>query len=264
MNIVFFTQEDPFYVKIFFNEFLKNYPFLDEIKAIVISQSLGKKSPLKLASQMYDFYGLYNFVRVGSKYVYNTIMGKRKISSNGNASGIKTYTLEQLACAYGLNIIKRSDLNSKSFRELIRKYDADLFISVASSIIFKKDLIDIPRLDCINIHNAPLPQYRGMLPNFWQLYYGETQAGITVHRIEVGIDTGEIISQQYVPIDPHDSLNDLIIKTKKEDARIMIQIIEDYRNGQISYKKMEGDGTYFSFPTRENVREFKRRGKRLL
>ncbi len=264
MNIVFFTQEDPFYIKVFFDEFLKNYGSRDNIKAIVISRLMAKKSTFKLARQMYDFYGLHNFVRVGSKYAYRKIMGRKRISSNGTAAKMKTYTLQQLAGAFGLNVIERSDLNSKSFRELIRKYDADLFISVASSVIFKKELINIPKLDCINIHNAPLPKYRGMLPNFWQLYHGETEAGITVHRIEEGIDTGDIISQRFVQIEAHDSLNDLIIKTKKEDAKIMMQIIEDYRNGEISYRKMEGEGSYFTFPTREDVREFKSKGKRLL
>jgi len=264
MNLVFFTQEDPFYVKIFFDEFLENYPFPDEIKAIVISQSMAKKSVLKLARQMYNFYGVHNFTRVGLKYAYRKIMGRKRISSNGTAEKMKTYTLQQLAGAYGLNVIERSDLNSENFRELIRKYDADLFISVASSIIFKKDLINIPRLDCINIHNAPLPKYRGMLPNFWQLYHGETEAGITVHRIEEGIDTGDIISQHFVQIETDDSLHDLIIKTKKEDAKIIMQVIEDYRNDQISYRKMEGEGSYFTFPTHEDVREFRKRGNRLL
>lgn len=263
MNIVFFTQEDPFYVKIFFDEFLQNYPFKDDIKAIVISQSMAKKSVLKLARQMYDFYGLYDFVRVGSRYAYRKIMGRKRISSNGTAAKVNTYTLQQLAGAYGLNVIERSDLNSKSFLELIRKYDADLFISVASSIIFKKDLINIPRLDCINIHNAPLPKYRGMLPNFWQIYNEEKRAGITVHRIAVGIDTGDIITQRFVPIEPYESLNDLIIKTKKEDAKILIEVIEDFRNGRIIYKKMEGEGNYFTFPGRSDVAEFKKRGKRI-
>ena len=248
LNIVFFTQEDPFYVKIFFDEFLKNYAYTDEIKAVVISRSMAKKSNLKLAAQMYNFFGFYNFLRVGFQYAYVKVMGKKKIERSGNGSIPKTYTVQQLASAYGLDVIERSDLNSRDFQHLIRQYDADLFISVASSIIFKKDLINIPKLDSINIHNAPLPNYRGMLPNFWQLYHGEKNAGITVHRIEEGIDTGDIVSQQSVPIEPDESLDDLIIKTKKEDAKILINVIGDFRAGKIDYKKMEGGRQLFYFP----------------
>jgi methionyl-tRNA formyltransferase len=264
MNLVFFTQEDPFYVKAFFDEFLQHYTFLDEIKAIVISKSMAKKSALKLAQQMYDFYGFYNFLRVGSQYSYRKLMGRKIVRNNGYKDIVKTYTLQQLARVYGLNVIERSDLNSRDFQDYIRQYNADLFISVASSIIFKEELIKIPRLDCINIHHAPLPRYRGMMPNFWQIYHGESEVGITIHRINKGIDTGDIIIQNYIPVRENESLHKLMLRSKKEGARIMIQVIEDFRKGRISYKKMEGAGSYFTFPTRDDVTEFKRRGNRLI
>jgi methionyl-tRNA formyltransferase len=264
MNIIFFTQEDPFYVKIFFDEFFKSFKPLNEIKAIVISQPMGKKSVFKLAHQMYNFYGLSNFLRMGVKYAFINFMGRKNIKRSEDGRIPKTYTVKQLALAYDLNVIERSDLNSKDFIQFIRQYDADLFISVACPIIFRRELITIPRIDCINIHNAPLPKYRGMLPNFWQLYHGEREAGITVHRIDAGIDTGDIIIQQYVPIKSNESLHELIVKTKREGAKIIKGIIEDFRDGKVQYRKMEGEGSYFSFPTRESVNEFKKRGRLIL
>lgn len=263
MRIIFFTQEDPFYVKFFFDVFLANFTSLDEIRAIVISRPMGKKSTFKLARQMYDFYGLLNFVRMGLRYMYAILMGKRRMHRSNSEPIPKTYTIKQLAEAYGLNIIERNDLNSKDFLNHIGKYDADLFISVASPIIFKQDLIKIPKFDCINIHNAPLPKYRGMLPSFWQLYHDEKEAGITVHRINGGIDAGDIISQTYVPIVPGESLNHLILKTKKQGAKLMIRVIDDFRERRVRYKKMAGRGSYFSFPTRKNVRNLEKRGKSL-
>jgi methionyl-tRNA formyltransferase len=264
MNIVFFTQEDPFYVKSFFDEFFENSKTLDEIKAIVISQPMGKKSALSLARQMYEFYGLLDFVRMGLIYSYVKLMGKRRIQPPDTQPIPKTYTIKQLARAYGLGVIEQSDLNSRVFQQVIRQYDPDLFISVASPVIFKEDLIEIPKLECINIHNAPLPRYRGMFPSFWQLYHGETEAGITIHRINSGIDTGDIITQHYLTIEPDETLNDLIVKTKREGAKLMIETIEAFRKGRVQYKKMKGEGSYFSFPTRKDVREFKRRGKKII
>jgi methionyl-tRNA formyltransferase len=263
MNIVFFTQEDPFYVKVFFEEFFERYKKLHEIKAVVISSPMGKKSLWKLASQMFNFYGLIDFIRVGLKYVYVKFMGKKSIINHGS-NVRKTYTVRQLAHAYGLNVIERSDINSVDFINHMREYEPDLFISVASPIIFKESLISLPRLDCINIHNAPLPKYRGMLPNFWQLYNEEANSGITVHRINKGIDTGDIIEQQFIPIGPEETLHELIVKTKKEGARIIQKVIDDYRRGHIHYKKMIGEGSYFTFPTRRDVALFKQKGKRLL
>ncbi len=264
MNIIFFTQDDPFYVKVFFDEFLRLYKALDEIKAIVISKPMGKKSILKLAKQMYDFYGFFDFLRMGSRYTYLKMMGRKKIRTNESGVIPKTYTLKQLAYAYSLNVIERSDLNSKDFQLFIRQYNPDLFISVASPVIFKEDLIKIPKLDCINIHNAPLPKYRGILPSFWQLYYGEREAGITIHKINTGIDTGDIIAQHFVPIESNETLNSLIVKTKKEGAKLMVGVIEDFRQRKVQYKKMDGEGSYFSFPTRKDVNEFKTKGRCLV
>ena len=264
MKIIFFTVEDPFYVKIFFDEFFKNFKSLNEIKSIVISRPMGKKSILKLACQMYDFYGAFNFLLMGFRYTYVKLMGRKSIQRSDSGPIPKTYTIKQLSRAYGLNVIERSDLNNKSFIEYIEQFDADLFISVASPIIFKEQLINIPKLDCINIHNASLPEYRGMLPSFWQLYHGEKEAGITIHKIRKGIDTGEIILQRHVPIDHDETLHSLMQKSKTEGAKLMKEVIEGFRNNSILYRRMEGKGSYFTFPVRKDVSKFKGRGRRLL
>jgi methionyl-tRNA formyltransferase len=264
MNIIYFTQEDPFYVKVFFDEYFKQCKSLNEIKAIVISRPMGKKSVLDLARQMYNFYGFYDFLRMGIKYAHIKVMGKRPVKRAENGSVPRTYTLKQLAELYGVQVIERSDINTGDFRQCIKEYNPDLFISVASPIIFKKELIALPKLSCINIHNAPLPKYRGMLPNFWQLYHGEQKAGITIHRIAEGIDTGDIVAQHFVSIELEETLHDLIVKTKKMGARFMVDVIEDYRQGKVTYRKMEGEGSYFTFPKRKDVKVFKRIGRRLL
>lgn len=269
MNIVFFTQEDPFYVKIFFDEFFANYKSLDEIKAVVISKAMGKKSLFALAKQMYGLYGPFNFLRVGFKYAYYKLMSKRKVSksfqSAQSAKSVnRTYSIKQLCDTYGIPTIERSDINSESFISMIKTYNPDLFISVACPIIFKQSLIDIPKLDCINIHNAPLPKYRGMLPNFWQLYHREKNVGITVHRIQKGIDTGDMIIQEMIPIIEEESLDSLIKRTKRYGADIISKIIQDFQDGNIKYSKMIGEGSYFSFPTRSDVKKFHKMGKRIL
>jgi len=264
MKIVFFTQDDPFYIKVFFDEFLGRCGNLEEIRAIVISRPMGKKSTWKLARQMYDFYGPVDFIRVGMRYAFLKFMSRTDPGKIKPGIVPRTYSLKQLAGVYGIPVIERSDLNSKAFQDMIRTLEPDLFISIAAPIIFKEDLINIPKIDCINIHNSPLPNYRGMLPNFWQLYHGEENVGITIHKIDKGIDTGDIIRQDMMPIGRRDTLNDLIIKTKRYNAMMIREIIEDYREGRVRYRKMEGKGSYFSFPTRDDVIEFRKKGRKLI
>lgn len=277
MRIIFFTQEDPFYVKLFFDEFFDHFKYLDEVKAVVISKPMGKKSLIGLAKQMYGLYGPLNFVKIGIKYVFYKIMSKRSISESLKTSGrrclqkteaddrkrFKTYSVKQTVEAKGIEVIERSDLNSEGFRGLLSEYDTDLFISVASPIIFKEGLIKIPRMCAINIHNAPLPKYRGMLPNFWQLFHKEKFAGITIHVIDSGIDTGDIVSQKSLAILEGESLDELISRTKREGAHMMIDMINRYREKKVVYRKMDGEGSYFTFPKRKDVKQFKKYGGRL-
>jgi methionyl-tRNA formyltransferase len=97
------------------------------------------------------------------------------------------------------------------------------------------------------------------------MYHGEKNIGITVHEINANIDEGRIILQRDVAIVPDETLDSLIRRTKKIAARIMIEAVENFRIGQLNYRdNLSQEGSYFSFPTSQDVKEFKKRGKRLL
>src|SRR5207245_9323950 len=76
LKILFITQEDPFYVRLFFEEFLAHYPHGDEIAGVVIAPIMGKKSLSRLVRQMYGFYGPFDFMRMGLRYVYYKLMNR--------------------------------------------------------------------------------------------------------------------------------------------------------------------------------------------
>ena len=260
-RILFITQDDPFYVRLFFEEFFKTYRSLDEIAGVVIAQAMGKKSVFELARQMYDFYGSLDFLRMGLRYAaYKSLaVAPTFLKANGH------YTLEQLSRYYELDVIHQSDINAKPFLTKLEGMNLDLIISVAAPVIFKRNLIELPKHGCINIHHAPLPKYRGMMPNFWQLYHGEKSVGMTIHEINPGIDDGRIILQKDVDIRPEETLDSLIKRTKKIGSYFMVEAINLIKSGSVEYMDNPAtEGTYFSFPTREDVKEFKRRGKKIM
>lgn len=260
-NILFITQEDPFYVRIFFEEFLRDYPRRAEIKAVVIAPTMGKRSIIKLAQQMYDFYGPVDFVRMGSRFLhYKTmnLLGRfRKLR--------RFYSIRQVCEHYRVPVVEAENINDKDFVESLQRFDLDLIVSVAAPQIFKERLLRLPRKGCINIHNAKLPKYRGMLPNFWQMYHGEKAVGTTIHRINAKLDDGDILLQRETPINQGESLNELIVRTKRFGAGLMIEVIQALSEDTL--RPLPNDAaqaTYFSFPTRHEVREFKKRGYRLV
>lgn len=265
MKVILFSQEDPFYVRVFFETFLEIYDRSDQIQAVVISRPMGKRSAAALAGQMYGFYGPWDFIRMGIRYA-----GAKAAARGGDwlcritgRQPVPT-TIGQLVRSHGIPIIECDDLNSEAFREKMKGLAPDLFVSIASPVIFKEDLLEIPAVCAINIHNAPLPRYRGMLPNFWQLFHGEGRTGITVHRMVRSIDGGDIIRQEFLPVAPGESLDALIRRTKKRNAILLKQVLDDFRKGSVTFTPMVGEGSYFTFPTKAEVQEFKRRGGRLL
>lgn len=260
-KFVFITQEDPFYVRLFFEEFLRAYPRRAEIAGVVVAPTMGKKSLAKLVRQMYDFYGLRDFLVMGMRYAFYKVANKlARLLPLG-----RFYSIEQVCRHYGVPVYATANVNHEEFLAQLRVIDPDLIVSVAAPQVFKPALIGVPRLGCINIHNSRLPKYRGMLPNFWQMYNGEKSVGTTVHRINAALDDGEILLQSETPILAGESLDSLIQRTKRAGASLMQQAIEALRDGTAgSIVNAREEATYFTFPTREDVREFRRRGYRLV
>lgn len=260
-NVLIITQEDPFYVRIFFEEFFKNYLPLENIKGVVIAPTMGKKSFNKLLKQMYGFYGFWDFVRVGVRYVF--------FKAGDRVSRIfplrRFYSISQLCRFYKVPVRACQNINSDDFLDEIRKLDLDLILSVAAPQIFKDKLLKIPKKGCVNIHNSKLPKYRGMLPNFWQMYHGEKSVGTTIHRINSAIDDGEILLQGETPVSPGESLDSIIRKTKRSGARMMIEAIRGIESDLLKpIPNRSEEATYFTFPTRQEVVQFRKRGYKLL
>jgi len=221
MRILFFTQDDPFYVKLFFDEFFRNCRDGGAVEGVVICDVMGKKSFPKLLKQMYDFYGPVDFTRMGARYVGSKVGGALPAMVRGERS----FNIEQLCAGYGIPVLRGNGLHSPAFLSKVRSMKADLFVSVASPVIFRKELIEAARLGCINIHSGKLPRYRGMMPNFWQLYHGEKKVGITVHEINEKIDDGRIILQRDVEVQPRETLDSLMGRTKRIGAHCVADAI---------------------------------------
>jgi methionyl-tRNA formyltransferase len=174
-------------------------------------------------------------------------------------------SIAQVCRYYKVSVITPRNLNSPEFLQAVKDLEIDLVASVAAPQIFRQPLIELPKFGCINIHNSPLPKYRGMLPNFWQMYHGESQVGTTIHRINAKLDDGAILLQRFSPIERGETLDSLMSKTKRLGAHFMMEAIALIQNGKAQeIENTKEQATYFTFPTKSDVREFRRRGYRIL
>lgn len=139
------------------------------------------------------------------------------------------------------------DVNSRSFIEHVNEYGADLFVSMSFDQIFKTELINLPRYKTINCHAGKLPFYRGRNILNWALINDEKEFGITVHYIDEGIDTGDIILQETYPITEEDDYRTLLLRAYDGCANILyraIKMIQSNDVNPIRQAEIDPIGTY--------------------
>ena len=110
-------------------------------------------------------------------------------------------SVESVLKAMGINYFYvENDINKSSYLQIIRNFKPDIIIS-SCSVVFKKELLNIPRLGCINRHSSLLPSYGGVYPIFNAIADGKNYSGVTIHRMTEKIDVGEILAQEKIYFD---------------------------------------------------------------
>jgi methionyl-tRNA formyltransferase len=250
LRLLFVTEDDPLYVIRFFDIFFADYP-RDEFQICGITVDRAFHEPIwKTLRRMQVFYGPWDVLRQGLRFIQARLRGR---------------SIEALAHTIGVPVVPACSVNLREYIERVRAMAPDIIVSVAAPEIFKPELLAVPRLGCINVHCGRLPTYRGMVPTFWQMLRGESAATITVHAMAEKIDAGDVLGTQTFAIEPLDSLDRVIIGTKCESAKLLIRVLRDLRTGCAQPMPLDmAEAGYFSFPRRADVREFRKRGHRLL
>lgn len=140
------------------------------------------------------------------------------------------------------------NVNSPEFLSSIKEYSPDLLVSMSFNQILKKEIIDLSPNGFINCHAGALPFYRGRNPLNWVLINGEKSFGITVHYVDEGIDTGDIIEQKIYPISMIDNYQSLLNLAVVECAEVLITAIKKIKAGSVkktSQQDIHPVGTYF-------------------
>lgn len=143
-------------------------------------------------------------------------------------------TLFEYANKYNIPYLKGVKINSDEFYMLAKSYNCDLFVSMSFNQIFKTRIINLPKFKTINCHAGKLPFYRGRNILNWALINDEKEFGITVHFIDEGIDTGDIILQRTFSITDEDNYNSLLNISYKECANILYDAIKIIQEGNIN------------------------------
>jgi len=252
MRLVLITQNDPFYLPDNLDFFLDNLPDDTEVVGCVVTKvsPFGKKeSFVDKARRTYGIFGARFFLRYGLDYLVSRLPHRR-----GVVDVLRQHQVPEIPIT--------GSLNSSTSLERLQALSPDVLISIAGNEIFRKPLIDLAPSGCINLHTALLPKYRGLMPSFWVLKNGEKETGVSVFFVDEGIDSGPILVQERIEIG-NMTQRDLIKRTKALGMQAVLKAVEKIRDGDTeTLPNHDDESTYFRFPSKQDVREFRQSGAR--
>lgn len=149
------------------------------------------------------------------------------------ASPVKQYAIEKEIPVYQPEKVR----NNPEFIEEIKKVNPDIICVVAYGKILPQELLDIPKLGCINVHGSLLPQYRGAAPIQWAVLNGDKTTGVTTMYMDAGMDTGDIILKQEVTIGEEETTGELWDKLSKIGGEILVKTLELIEQGKAPREK---------------------------
>lgn len=156
-------------------------------------------------------------------------------------SEVKIYAEEK-----GLKIFQPEKVkNNTEFINEIKSLNPDLIVVVAYGKILPKDILDIPKYGCINVHASLLPKYRGAAPIQWSVLNGDKVTGITTMYMDIGMDTGDIIMQEELEIGENETTGELWDRLKVLGGKLLLKTVQKIENndGKVERIKQGDDFT---------------------
>lgn len=151
----------------------------------------------------------------------------------GRGRRIEPPPVKKAAAQKGVDVVQPEAVNTDEFYTLIRQREPDLFVVVAFGHILPKKLLEMPTFGAINLHASLLPQYRGPAPIQWAIINGETETGVTSMLMDKGLDTGEMLFSEKIPILPDDTAGTLHDKLSVLSGEVLVKTINALESGSI-------------------------------
>ncbi len=174
------------------------------------------------------------------KAVYTQPDKPQKRSSELIASPVKEYALSR-----GFTVRQPDRIRNADEIEVLKSFDADVFVVAAYGQILSQEILDIPKLCPVNVHGSLLPKYRGASPIQRAIADGEEVTGVTIMRMDKGVDTGDMIAKVAVPITDNDDEDTMYARLADEGSKLLIEVLKTIEAGTVSFTPQDdSEATY--------------------
>jgi methionyl-tRNA formyltransferase len=161
----------------------------------------------------------------------------------GREMKLRASPVKELALGRGLPVLQPERARDPAFLAELSRLAPDLIAVTAFGQLLPQTILDLPRYGCLNVHTSLLPKYRGAAPIQRAILNGEAQTGVTIMKMDAGLDTGPILAQEAAPIGPEDDSQTLHDRLGVMGARLLAQTIRQYVAGSITPIPQPGTGS---------------------
>ena len=155
----------------------------------------------------------------------------------GRGKELQMTPVKACAAAHNIPVFQPGKIKEPEAVEVLRSYEADIFVVAAFGPILSEEILSMPKYGCVNIHASLLPKYRGAGPIQWAIIDGEKKTGVTIMQMEKGLDTGDMLLQKEVEIDPKETGDSLHDKLAAAGAELIVEALPKIAAGQLTPRK---------------------------
>lgn len=161
----------------------------------------------------------------------------------GRGKTLMPTPVKEVAMKYNLPVYQPKKVREPEFVEVLRGLKPDVMVVAAFGQIISKEILEMPKYGCINVHASLLPAYRGAAPIQWAVINGDKESGVTIMQMDEGIDTGDMIEKVVVPIAEDETGGSLFDKLSQAGAKLCVKVLQDLEDGKAVREKQPEEST---------------------
>lgn len=164
----------------------------------------------------------------------------------GRGKEMQLTPVKECALAHGIEVYQPRKIRDPECVEELRKYEADVIVVIAFGQILPKEILEMTKYGCINVHASLLPKYRGAAPIQWSVINGEEVTGVTTMQMDEGLDTGDMILKTEIPMDAEETGGTLHDKLAEAGAKLCVETLKAVEDGTAVFTKQGESPTAYA------------------
>ena len=149
----------------------------------------------------------------------------------GRGNKLLQTPVKEYALAQGLTVYQPQKVKTPEFVELLHELQPELIVVAAFGQFLSKEILELPKYGCINVHASLLPKYRGASPIQYAIIKGEKESGVTIMQMDIGMDTGAMLDKVVVPIAENTTMGELHDALREQGSALLLQVIDKIAAG---------------------------------